>query len=140
MLDISPVLLLSSGIIFLIVLFVLNGYLFKPLLKHIEDRTKSIKEDLDKAKDNGADVEGMLVEANDNIANAKKEAVAIRQKALNEAMADANKKLVKAKQDIDNKYNSFLSELDVEISNLRDSLSTNIPVFEKSLQAKIRNI
>ena len=140
MLDISPVLLLSSGIIFLIVLFVLNGYLFKPLLKHIEDRAKSIKEDLDKAKDNGADVEGMLAEANDNIANAKKEAVAIRQKALNEAMADANKKLVKAKQDIDNKYNSFLSELDVEISNLKDSLSTNVPVFEKSLQAKFKNI
>ena len=43
MLDISPVLLLSSGIIFLLVVARLNSCLFKPLLKHMDDRATSIK-------------------------------------------------------------------------------------------------
>jgi F-type H+-transporting ATPase subunit b len=118
----------------------LNSCLFKPLLKHIEDRAESIKEDLGKAKNNSADVDGMLAEANENIANAKKEAAAIRQKAFDEATVDANKKLVEAKKDVDNKYNSFLSELEVEVNSLKASLSSDMPVFEKSLQAKIKNI
>ena len=43
MLDISPVLLLSSGIIFLLVVARLNSCLFKPLLKHMDDRAASKK-------------------------------------------------------------------------------------------------
>lgn len=72
MLDISPVLLLSSGIIFLLVVARLNSCLFKPLLKHMDDRAESIKRDLENAKSNSANVDGMLAEANDVIAAAKK--------------------------------------------------------------------
>ncbi len=43
MLDISPVLLLSSAIIFLLVVARLNSCLFVPLLKHMDDRAESIK-------------------------------------------------------------------------------------------------
>ena len=78
MLDISPILLISSAIIFLIVLKMLNSTLYQPLFKHMEDRTESIKKDLDLAKNNVADVESMYAEANSIIAKAKQEASSIR--------------------------------------------------------------
>lgn len=140
MLDISPVLMLSSGIIFLLVLARLNTCLFKPLLKHMDDRTESIKFDLENAKSNAANVDGMLSEANDVIANAKKEAAAIREKAQNEALELTNKKLDVVKLDIENKYSAFTKDLDSEIVELKNSLSASMPQFTESLKAKLSSI
>lgn len=140
MLDISPILLLSSGIIFLLVLARLNSCLFKPLLKHMDDRAESIKKDLENAKSNGADVNGMLAEANDVIAKAKKEAAAIRDKAYNEAKNMADAKLVSAKSDLETKYTEFAKELQAETVVLKDSLMASMPQFNESLKAKLRSI
>ena len=140
MLDISPVLLLSSGIIFLLVLARLNSCLFKPLLKHMDDRAESIKNDLENAKSNGADVNGMLAEANDVIAKAKKEAAAIRDKAYNEAKDIADAKLISAKSDLETKYTEFTKELQNETAALKDSLVASMPQFNESLKAKLRSI
>jgi len=140
MLDISPILLLSSGIIFLLVLARLNSCLFKPLLKHMDDRAESIKKDLENAKSNGADVNGMLAEANDVIAKAKKEAAAIRDKAYGEAKDVADAKLASAKSDLETKYTEFVSELQVETVALKDSLIASMPQFNESLKAKLKSI
>ena len=98
MLDISPILLLSSGIVFLLVLARLNSCLYKPLFKHMEDRDNQIKIDMDNAKNNSADVGGMLEEANNIIAQAKKEAFSIREEARLEATKVAQSKLDSLKQ------------------------------------------
>jgi F-type H+-transporting ATPase subunit b len=140
MLDISPVLMIGTGIIFLVVLARLNSCLFKPLLKHMDDRADSIKKDLEDAKSNGANVDGMLAEANDVIANAKKEAAAIREKAYVEAKAEADKKLGSAKTEIDAKYESFSKELEAEVAELKASLVAQMPQFNESLKAKLSSI
>lgn len=140
MLDISPVLLLSSGIIFLLVLARLNSCLFKPLLKHMDDRAESIKNDLENAKSNAADVDGMLAEANNVIATAKKEAAAIREKAYNEAKESADAKLATAKSDVESKYETFVRELNVETTALKESLVGSMPQFNESLKSKLNSI
>ncbi len=140
MLDISPVLLLSSGIIFLLVLARLNSCLFKPLLKHMDDRTESIKNDLVNAKSNAADVDGMLAEANDVIAKAKKEAAAIREEAFNEAKKVADSKLETAKSDLEERYADFKVTLENDSKTLRDSLIASMPQFNESLKAKLSSI
>jgi F-type H+-transporting ATPase subunit b len=140
MLDISPILLLSSGIIFLLVVARLNSCLFKPLLKHMDDRTESIKRDLENAQSNSADVDGMLAEANDVIAKAKKEAAAIRDKAYGEAREKADAKLATAKSDLEKRYDEFVIELQKETSSLKDSLSASMPQFNESLKAKLKSI
>ena len=140
MLDISPVLLLSSGIIFLLVVARLNSCLFKPLLKHMDDRTASIKRDLEDAKSNGADVDGFLAEANDIIAKAKKEAAAIREQAYKEAKDSADAKLGSAKSDLEAKSAEFARNLQDETKALRDSLMSSMPQFNESLKAKLSSI
>ena len=62
MLDISPV-LFSSGFIFLLLLLDQTVVLSNRLLITIYDRTASIKKNLEDAKSNGADVDGLLAEA-----------------------------------------------------------------------------
>ncbi|NQY19694.1 MAG: F0F1 ATP synthase subunit B' [Campylobacteraceae bacterium] len=140
MLDISPILMLSSGGIFLLILLGLNTYLFKPLLKHMDDRAESIKSDLLNAKSNSADVDGMLAEANNVIAAAKKEAAMIREQAFNEAKETADAKLEAAKSDIDTKYSTFIKELSVETIALRESLLSSMPQFTERVQAKLKSI
>lgn len=140
MLDISPVLFLSVGIVFLIVLARLNSTLFKPLLKHMDDRAAQIKKDLEDAKSNGANVDGMLAEANDVLAKAKKDAAAIREKAYNEAKEKADVKLQAAKESIDTKYDNFAKVLEEDTKVLKDSLTSQMPLFKESLKAKISSI
>ncbi|WP_428023993.1 FoF1 ATP synthase subunit B' [Arcobacter sp.] len=140
MLDISPVLLLSSGIIFLLVLARLNSCLFTPLLKHMDERAKSIKNDLENAKSNTADVDGMLAEANDVIAKAKKEAAVIREEALSEAKKVADSKLEAAKSEIETKYADFKVSLENDSKALKDTLIASMPQFNESLKAKLSSI
>jgi F-type H+-transporting ATPase subunit b len=140
MLDISPILLLSSGIVFLLVLARLNSCLYKPLFKHMDDRTESIAKDLADAKNNSSNIDGMLVEAKEVIAKAKTEASLIREKAIAQAKEATNSKLTTAKADLDTKYNDFVILLTKEKESLKESLVTSMPIFKESLKLKISSI
>ncbi len=140
MLDISPVLLLSSGVIFLFVVAILNSRLFVPLLKHMDDRSESIKKDLENAQSNSADVDGMLEEASHVLAEAKKEAAAIRDQAYTEAKEIADAKLANAKEELEAKSLKFTKDLAKETEALRESLVAAMPQFNESLKAKISSI
>jgi len=140
MLDISPILLLSSGIVFLLVLARLNSCLYKPLFKHMDDRDNQIKSDIENAKNNGADVNGMLDEANNIIAQAKKEAISIREKAKLDASDVANVKLTDHKSKIEENYVSFVAALREEKIALENSLASQMPQFKQGLKAKLSSI
>lgn len=140
MLDISPVLLLSSAIIFLLVLTRLNSCLYKPLMKHMDDRAQDIQNDLDAASDNSADVDGLISEANDVISKAKVQAASIREEATASANEIAQVKLNGAKGEIEEKYNSFVESMKVERDTLKQSLAASMPLFKDSLKAKISSI
>ncbi|MEA2049666.1 MAG: F0F1 ATP synthase subunit B' [Campylobacterota bacterium] len=140
MLDISPILLISTALVFLLVLARLNSCLYKPLFKHMEDRDAKIKSDMLNAKKNGANVDGMLEEANHIISEAKKEANKIRENAKLEAMNIAEVKLSDAKLKTEEKYNDFVLSLVEEKKALEDSLVSRLPLFKESLQAKLSTI
>jgi len=140
MLDISPVLLLSSSIIFLLVIATLNIILFKPLLKHMDERAAFIKKDLEDAKSNVADVDEFLIEANDIIAKAKREAAAIREQAYKEAKSSADVKLASARLNLEAKSVEFVKSLQEETNALKSSLLSSMPQFNESLKAKLNSI
>ena len=140
MLDISPILLLSTAIVFLLVLARLNSCLYKPLFKHMDDRDAKIKFDLDNAQNNSADVHSMLEEAGHIIAAAKKEAAAIREKARVEASEVAQRKLNEAKVKADEKYTEFVNILATEKETLEQSLLASMPQFKEALSSKLKTI
>lgn len=140
MLDISPILLLSSALIFLIVLARLNSCLYTPLLKHMDERSESIKKDLHNAQSNVENVDEMYENASHIIAAAKKEASSIRQNAYNEAKTLGDTKVAEFKTQLDAKYNVFVSDLNSQTQSLKLSLVDQLPIFKKQLSTKISSI
>ncbi|AXX84354.1 F0F1 ATP synthase subunit B family protein [Aliarcobacter skirrowii] len=140
MLDISPILMLSTAIIFLLVVARLNSCLFKPLLNHMDERSAQIKSDLEEAKSNSSDVDELLVEANEIISKAKREAAAIREQAYKEAKDSADVKLASEKLNLDTKVAEFKNSLQSEAENLKASLLSSMPQFNNSLKNKLNSI
>ena len=140
MLDISPILLLSSAVVFLIVLARLNSCLYTPLLKHMDERSESIKKDLELAKNNAANVDEMYNDASKIIANAKQEASSIRQSAYDEAKTIGIKKVNDFKSELEVKYTSFTKDLNAEANALKLSLVNELPVYKEQLKTKISSI
>jgi len=140
MLDISPILLLGSALVFLLVLARLNSCLYKPLFKHMNDRDLQIKTDLENSRGNAAEVEGMLEEANNIIAQGKNEAFSIRAKAKAEAIDLAETKFSEAKVMMDSKYEQFIKTLADERVVLEKSLVSRLPLFKDGLKAKLSSI
>jgi len=103
--------MLSTAIIFLLVVARLNSCLFKPLLNHMDERSAQIKSDLEEAKSNSSDVDELLVEANEIISKAKREAAAIREQAYKEAKDSADVKLASEKLNLDTKVAEFKNSL-----------------------------
>jgi len=140
MLDLNPGLMLFVLVIFFSLLILLNQMLYKPLLKFMDDRDKSIADDLKNAKEMSGNSSELNAKADAIIANAKAEANAVREKAVNEAKALAESKIESKNQELDKKYQSFEDELSNERGELEKSLVDSLPLFKESLKSKMSSL
>jgi len=140
MVDISPILLLVTVVVFFTLLIILNKILYKPLLTFIDNRNESIKRDLENAGRNTSDVEAYYKEADQIIREAKAEAGKIREAALSEAKEIAAKKVEQKQSELDEEYTLFLKNLNAEKIEFTESLSAKIPLFRDSIKQKLGNI
>ena len=140
MLDINGGLLVASAVIFLIVLIILNRWLYKPLIKFMDDRDKSIKKDLENVTKNSGDVDEFYKQADNIVSKAKAEAHAIREKAINESKKLAEAKISSKKEELEKSYNEFITSLEEEKVGLKNSLLSQVPLFKESLKAKFSQL
>ena len=140
MLDISPILLFSSAIIFLTVLVLLNKSLYQPLFFHMDEREKSIKNDLESVCGNANEVNALVSVGQSGIAKAKQEASLIRENAYAEAKALGESKMAEFKSELDLKYNLFKNDLYIQKATVKNSLLVNIPDFKEKIALKISSI
>jgi len=140
MLDIIPALLLVTGVIFLVLLILLNKTLYKPLLGFMDNREKSIKRDLDNAGKNSDEVEAFKKEAQGIILEAKTEANRAKESVLMAAKDEALKKLEVKKNELESKYSQFLKELEAQKVEFKSALQEQLPQFRASVKAKLDQI
>ena len=140
MLDISPILLFSSSLIFLLVLIGLNNLLYKPLMQHMDQRSEKIKNDLNTVGVNNKNLESLFDEANKIIFNAKNECSTIRYNAINRANEQTKILIEDEKTKISNKYAAFLKSISEEKEIVKNGLLADMPFFIKKLQNKINSI
>ena len=114
---------------FFVLLFILKTLLYKPVLKTIEDRKRSIEESLEKAaraqeeaERIKAEYDGMIArareEAREIIAKAQKTAQAEKEEIIATAQREAQSLLADAKVTIAQEKEKALRELRQEIGNL----------------------
>ncbi|EES89582.1 FoF1 ATP synthase subunit B' [Helicobacter canadensis] len=122
---------------FLILIYLLNRILYKPLLGFMDARDSSIKKDSEGIEGNAADVKALKAEAEAILQNARQEASLIKNKAQDNAKQIADTKITQKKEELNSKHNEFIVILEEERKELKNSLLSKIPLFEDSLKAKL---
>jgi len=140
MLDINPLLLSITIVVFLILIAVLNSLLFKPLFTYMEERDADIKSDNDKVGNNDAEIATLTAEANKIVNDAKLEAAAIREKVVAEAKELAESKIEAKRAELAKDKLVFEKSLAESREELKNTLLSQVPLYKEAVKAKFSQI
>ena len=140
MLDISPILLASTLIVFLILIAVLNSWLYNPLFAFMNKRDADIKKDLDEVGSNDDEISALTAEAEKIATDAKLEAAALREKVIADAKEIADSKIEAKRAELANEYLEFEKNLAQEREQLKNALLSQVPLFKEAVKAKFSQI
>ena len=140
MLDINPLLLSITIVVFLILIAVLNSLLFKPLFNYMNERDASIKNDLDKVGNNDAEIAELTAQAQAIVNEAKLEAAALREKVIAEAKELAESKIEAKRAELAKDKAEFEKSLAESRENLKSSLLSQVPLYKEAVKAKFSQI
>ncbi len=140
MLDINPLLLGITIVVFLILIAVLNSLLFKPLFNYMEERDAGIKNDQDKVGNNDAEINELTAEAHNIVNEAKLEAAAIREKVIAEAKELAESKIEAKRAELAKDKAEFEKSLAETREELKNTLLSQVPLYKEAVKAKFSQI
>ena len=140
MLDINPILLLATFVVFVSLIAVLNSLLYNPLVAFMKKRDDDIQKDLEKVGSNDSEIKELLDKAESIIMNAKLEAAALREKVIADARELADARIEAKRASLTSEYTEFKKSLDTSKEELKSELMNQVPVFKEALKAKISQI
>ncbi len=140
MLDINPILLLVTFVVFVSLIAVLNSWLYNPLFAYMNDRDADIKKNLDKVNSNDDEINELTEKADKIIMNAKLEAAALREKVIADAKELAESKLEAKRAELASEYLEFEQSLAKSQDELTTDLMSQVPVFKEAVKAKFSQI
>ncbi|MEW6407967.1 MAG: F0F1 ATP synthase subunit B [Patescibacteria group bacterium] len=128
-LGINPVLLITQIINFLILLFLLKKFLYKPILDMLERRRKKISDSLEKAEEitkkyeeteriQEKKLQQVQLRSSEILRQTKERAEKMRQEILKKSEEEAKQVLEKARKEIKNEKTNMLEEAKKEIANV----------------------
>lgn len=140
MLDINPLLLGITIVVFLILIAVLNSLLFKPLFNYMNERDASIKSDQEKVGNNDAEIAALTAQAQSIVNEAKLEAAAIREKVIAEAKELAESKIEAKRAELAKDKAEFETSLAQTREDLKNTLLSQVPLYKEAVKAKFSQI
>jgi len=140
MLDINPILLLITFVVFVSLIAVLNSWLYNPLFAYMNKRDEDIKKDLDRVGSNDEEIAELNAKAESIIMNAKLEAAALREKVIADAKELAESKLEAKRNELAQEYVEFEQALAKSKDELTADLMSQVPVFKEAVKAKLSQI
>ena len=140
MLEIDVPLVVLTAIVFVILIAVLNPLLYKPMLKFIDERNASIKNDEENTSKNTSDLGLYEAQIEDIILKARSEANKIKQDALNLAKDEAAKEIEAKRAYLETDYADFIHALNVQKGELKSELASKLPQLQSVLSAKLASI
>jgi len=140
MLDINPILLLVTFVVFVSLIAVLNSLLYNPLFSFMNKRDEDIKKDLNRVGSNDDEVDTLNKKAESIVMNAKLEAAALREKVITDAKELAESKLEAKRAELANEYLEFEKSLLNAKNELTTDLMSQVPMFKEAVKAKFNQI
>lgn len=150
LLEINPLVLPDIGLVFwntvafLVLLFILGKFAWKPMLKAIHDREQGIEDALSKADKMKADIAAMQNENEAMLAKAREE----RALMIKEAKDTADKMVADAKEKAKNEYDRIVADAQLAINQQKNAAlidvknqvgSLVVEVAEKVLRRELAN-
>lgn len=123
--------------IFIICIFFLSRWLYKPLLEFMDSRELMIKNDMETIDSNYIEIKKINEEINSILATAIKGANDIKLKAMNESKLIYDKKINEAKMLHEKELASFIIKLDKDKEELKHYLLESLPTLKESLAKKL---
>jgi F-type H+-transporting ATPase subunit b len=152
LLSVEPGLMIWTIIIFILLLFILKKYAWKPLLKSLKDRELSIRDSIEKAEQMKQESEKLLTRNRELLAKADDEARKVisegremveklRNEIISKTQEDSTRILNQAKSEIEREKLAALNELKDEIASLAVQAAGKIidENLDKDKQMKIIN-
>jgi len=140
MLDINPILLLATFVVFVSLIAVLNSWLYNPLISFMNKRDEDIKKDLSKVGSNDEEITELNAKAESIVMNAKLEAAALREKVIADAKELAESKLEAKRAELAQEYLAFEKSLTDSKESLKADLLNQVPAFKEAVKAKFSQI
>jgi len=140
MLDINPILLLATFVVFLSLIAVLNSWLYNPLFAYMNKRDEDIKRDNAKVGSNDDEIAALHAKAEGIIMDAKLEASALREKVIADAKELADSKLEAKRAELASEYLEFEQSLANSKEQLTSDLMKEVPMFKEAVTAKFSQI
>jgi F-type H+-transporting ATPase subunit b len=140
MLDINPILLLVTFVVFVSLIAVLNSWLYNPLFSFMDRRDADLKRDLDTLGSNDDEINTLHEKASSIMATAKLEAAALREKVIADAKELAESKLDAKRAELASEYLEFEQSLTNTKNELTSDLMSQVPVFKEAVKAKFNQI
>lgn len=124
---------LANFINFLIILFVLNKFVFGKVVNMVKERDAIIKKGLDNASNAEEALRNAKKEADENIRNAKNEAEHILREAVDRGAETANKIVSESEMAAD----KLQSDLKNKIANAKDEVTREFAGYAPALVAEL---
>lgn len=138
--SLNPQLMVLVFVLFIVSIYVLNKWLYQPILGFMDARDEKIKNDLANIDGNDSQIAHIDGEIRTILDEARKEAGAIKESALNEAKADYANNIERLKSENDTNLSARLQALQKEKEELKSALLAQMPEFQNALNRKLQNI
>lgn len=139
-LDISPILLLSTLVVFICLIRYLNRNLYQPMLEYMENRDSMVQSDIDTISKNHSDADKFHQEANDVLVQAREEATSIREAVIAEVKEAISAELEAKREELAKSYQQFEKELESERVSLKNRLLADSDSIAQALKERLTSI
>lgn len=137
MVDLTSGTILAQIINFLILLFILAKFAYKPICNMLEERKERIANDLAAAESAKVEAQEMRQSYEDQLQAARKEAQEIVEKAVQEAKAISAQQLSDLRQQLDTERDKARREIEEERDQAMKSLREDIVSMSVAMASKV---
>ncbi|AJC84062.1 FoF1 ATP synthase subunit B' [Campylobacter peloridis] len=138
--DVHFSIMIATGVIFLLLIAILNSILYKPLVKFMDARDLTIKNDEEKMKKNSDDISNVEIELEKIHIQTRDEINQIKSKAIEEAKLKQEKELASKKKELEDQMLVFLKSLKEKEKELKEEMRLKMPEFKQSFKNSLSKI
>lgn len=140
MLEIDPKLLGITVVVFLVMIYLLNVILYKPILSFVDNRNESIANEEKELSKYGNDTKKYEEECVAILASARDEVSKLKAAAIQSANELSKSKIDAERARLEADYKEFEASLKTEQEALKVALSDNLPIIKTEIKSVLSKL